>query len=77
MRIQNFLLGSSMSALLAMTVPASADQNAVQKEGNAVEAKGNAQEHKALPSFWTAFWSALAGAVMTSSVDIEAPSRKF
>jgi len=48
MRIQNFLLGASMSALLAMTAPASADQNAVQKEGNAVEAKGNAQEQKAV-----------------------------
>ena len=33
MRIQNFLLGASMSALLAMTAPANADQNAVQKEG--------------------------------------------
>ena len=48
MHIQNFLLGASLSALLAMTATANAAENAVQKEGNAMEAKGNAQEKKAV-----------------------------
>jgi hypothetical protein len=48
MHIQNFLLGASLSALLAMTATANAAENAVQKEGNAIEAKGNAQEKKAV-----------------------------
>jgi hypothetical protein len=48
MQMQNFLLGASLSALLAMTATGNAADNSVQKEGNAMEAKGNAQEKKAV-----------------------------
>jgi hypothetical protein len=48
MKMQKLLPGVALSALLAMTAPGNAAENAVQKEGNAMEAKGNAQEKKAV-----------------------------
>jgi len=46
MHIQNFFLGASLSALLAMTATGNAAENAVQKEGNAIEAKATPRSRK-------------------------------
>ena len=61
MRIQNLLLGASLSALLAVNATANADENTAQREGSALEAKGNVRESNAVREKEAAEKTAAAG----------------